>query len=134
MSFADERKAIESRFQQNWTGAPVKYENAPFPDTADAYVALFVLEGEGEQISLGDAPLRRWAGVIVVQVFVPERSRTNQALVYADSVRAIFERQEFASGASGLIRCRVTSVKKVGVRDGWYQVNASTPYIRDKAA
>lgn len=130
--FDDARNAIESRLKANWTTTPIRFEEVPFKETASPYVALFVLDGEGQQISLGTPAVRRWPAVIMVQVFVPQDTSTKPARVYADTIGAIFDGASFSAGASGTIRCRVPSIKPVGVTDGWYQVNVTIPLIRDR--
>lgn len=132
MSFADTLKAVESRLQTNWTTTPIKFQNVPFNETATAYVALFLQDGEGLQISLGTVALRRWAGIIIVQVFVPETTGTSVARGYADTIGAIFDRVQFSSGNSGVISCRTPSIETIGLRDGWWQVNVTIPYRRNK--
>jgi hypothetical protein len=133
--FADERQAIEARLAANFSAIPIRYENAPFQEMATAYCAVFVRRGAGNQITLGPAPqLNRWAGLIIVQVFVPEDTGTQTIAGYCDSIADVFRRQEFSVGASGLIRCRVPNVTTVGTRDGWFQMNVEVPYIRDKSA
>lgn len=132
--FADERRAIEERLAAGFTAIPIRYENVPFQQTQTPYCALFIRRGEGNQIELGAGPrLARWAGLIVVQVFVPEDTGTQVAAQHADSIAAVFHRQDFSAGASGLIRCRVARVETIGNRHGWHQVNVVTPYIRDKS-
>ena len=132
--FAAERQAIESRMAANFTAIPIKFENVAFQEIQTAYCAIFVRRGEGHLITLGPAPqLQRWAGIIVVQVFVPEDTGTQTIAGYADSIAAVWNRQEFSAGASGLIRCRVAKVDTNGTRNGWYQMNVTTPYIRDKS-
>jgi hypothetical protein len=130
MSFEATRVAIESRVQTNWTTTPIKFENVPFKETKDAYVALFILEGEGQQVSLGTPATRRWPGVIIIQVFVPEDSGTKLAKTYADALAAIFDRVQFSSGNSGTISCRIPSVETVGAKDGWHQTNVTVPFKR----
>ena len=132
--FAAERQAIEARMAANFNTIPVRYENAPFREIKTAYCALFVRRGDGHQITLGPVPqLNRWAGLIIVQIFVPEDTGTHAAAGYADSIADVFRRQEFSVTGSGLIRCRVPNVQEVGTRNGWYQMNVTTPYIRDKS-
>lgn len=131
--FEAERQAIESRLEANVTAIPIRYENIPFEETKDPYCAVFVRRGAGNQISLGDgAQLQRWAGVIIVQVFVPADTGTKPAAAYADMIAAVFNRQEFSVPGSGLIRCRVAHSETVGVRNGWFQINVTVPYRRDK--
>lgn len=130
--FKDAATAIESRMSTNWTTTPVKYESVPFRETVAAYAALFIRDGEGSQITLGTVATRRWPGVIIVQVFVPQDSSIRTAREYADGIGAIFDRAQFSSGGSGVITCRVPSVEMIGVRNGWLQVNVTIPYHRDK--
>lgn len=132
MSFEDTRAAIESRVKTNWTTTPVKYENVPFEETTKAYVALFILGGEGGQISLGTPAVRRWPGGIVLQIFVPENTGTKTAKTYADTLAALFDRVQFSSGNSGTISCRIPSTETVGVRNGWHQINVTVPFKRDR--
>lgn len=130
--FEDEAKAIEIRLTTNWTTTPIRYVNAPFKETDQPYVALFVLDGDGHQISLGPVALRRWVGIIVIQIFVPQDSGSRVAKTYATTLAAIFDRVEFSTDASGLIRCRVPALREVGIINGWYQLNVEVPFIRDK--
>lgn len=130
--YADERKAIESRLQAAWTATPIRFENVPFVETDQPYVALFILDGEGQQISAGTVALRRWPGLIIVQVFERPDSGTQGIRTWADSLAAIFDRQQFSSGNSGLIRCRIPSIVPIGIREGWFQLNVTVPFIRDR--
>ena len=132
MSWANERQAIESRLAAAWTTTPIRYENVPFAQQTTPYVALFILDGQGDQISLGTPALRRWVGIIVVQVFVPQDTGTQLARSYADTIGAVFDRAQFSSGSSGMIRCRIPSVTVVGITNGWSQLNVTIPFIRDK--
>lgn len=131
MSFADERAAIEARFAANWSTTRVKYENTQFEQPRTAWVALFILNGDGRAISIGNDPLHRYAGVISVQVHVPESSGTQTGRAYADTIAAIFRNRQFSNGSSGTITCRVPSIGIPVVRDGWYQINVTCPYQRD---
>lgn len=130
--FADERKAIEGRLKAAWTTTPIRFEGVPFQEVLTAYVALFILDGQGLQISLGTPALRRWAGIITVQIFTPEDTGTQTGRAYADTIGAIFDRAQFSSGSSGTIRCRIPTLTQVGVTNGWQQMNVTIPFIRDK--
>lgn len=131
--FDDCTKAVEIRLNAGWTTTPIRYENVAFIETNEPYVALYVLDGEGHQISLGTVALRRWVGVIFVQIFVKQDTGSRLAKSYANTIGALFDRAEFSVGVSGLIRCRVPSIHEVGITNGWYQINVSVPFIRDKA-
>lgn len=130
--FADFAKAIESRLQTNWTTTPIKFESVPFREMADAYVALFIRDGEGNQISLGTPALRRWPGIVIIQVLVKEDTSTRVARGYADTIAAIFDRVQFSVDGSGTITCATPSIQIIGTRDGYFQLNVTVPYHRDK--
>ncbi len=132
MSFEDAAKAIESRLQANWSTTPIKFENAPFAETTSAYVALYIRDGEGNQVSLGTPALRRWPGLIIVQVFVPENTGTRKAREYADDIGPIFDRVQFSSGGSGTITCRTPSIDVIGLKFGWWQVNVTVMFSRNR--
>lgn len=137
MSFADERKAIETRMAQAWQGSaysavPVLYQNdGKKPPNNAPYLVLWIKTGEGQQITLGSNPTDRYAGLIIVDVLVPEGSGSNEAKLMADFVSATFKRASFSSGASGLIRCRVPYLDALGAKHGWERFQLSVPYDRD---
>jgi len=133
MSFADERKAIETRFAANFTALPVQYENQRFAMPATGGWARLTIRNAGAgQISTGSSPLHRYAGVILADVFMPEETGSQAARTHADTIEAIFRRAQFSSGSSGTILCRTPSITTVGVADGWFQVQVSVPFQRDR--
>jgi hypothetical protein len=136
MSFADERRAIEQRFEDNFTAlaaSRIKYENQRFTQpTEGAWVALTILTGDGIQASINTSPLNRYPGVIQIDIRVPEDTGTATARTHADTIEAIFRNQQFSAAASGIIKTRTPSITTRGVIDGWYTLTVSVPYIRDK--
>lgn len=131
-AFADERRAIEERLSANWSATPIRFENVPFQEIQNDYIACFIRSGEGRQISISNTPLTRFAGVIIIQIFVKADKGTQQARLYADQLDPIFRNQTFSAGVSGLIRCWLPSLVPVGTAHGWYQMNLEIPYWRDK--
>lgn len=134
MSFADERRAIETRFSANYTSTPVRYENLSFvqPDNA-SWVSLMILSGEGGQASLGgSSAIHRYGGVIQVDVFTPENSGTQAGRALADTVEAIFRQVQFSLGNSGVIHTQTPWVTNLGVEDGWYRLVVTCPFFRDR--
>ena len=138
MSLVDERAAIEGRFQAQWaltahSAVPVIYENGPEkPPSDDAHAMLYILNGAGQQVSLGTSPVDRYSGVIVVQLFVPKQEGTVEIRQMADAVETIFKRKQFASGAGGSIRCRLAEAGTVPNPGYFHQMNVSIPYQRDQ--
>lgn len=134
MSFNDERRAIQSRMNANFTALPVRYENQPFvrPD-ATPWVDFQVLRGEGRRASIGiTRPLHRYAGVIQATIHVKEDSGTGTTDAHADTIEAIFRDVQFSAGNSGTITCRTPTAVSLGVDDGWHRTVVSVAYHRDR--
>ena len=132
MGWASERKAIESRFNANWTTTPIKFEWMPINETRDAHVALFLRHGDRSQVTLGNAPTVRSVSLVIVQIFVPENIGTVLAKTYADSIAAIFDRVQFTTDDGDLLSFQTASAEAVGQFDGWCQFNVTVPYTRDE--
>jgi hypothetical protein len=132
MSFVEERRAIENRFAANFTALPVWYENVPFePPTSGGYVRFTIRNGTGEQASMNQTPLHRYAGVIIADIFVPEHTGTATARTHADAIEAIFRRAQFTANTGGTILCRTPTITTLGVTDGWFQISVSVAFQRD---
>jgi len=132
MSYADERRAIETRLDSNFTALPIKYEGQRFQmPSSGGFVALTIRNGSGQQISTGSPPLHRYTGTIVVDVFVPEDTGTATARMHADTIDDIFRRAQFSAGSNGTISCRTPSISTVGVESGWFRLSVNIPYQRD---
>lgn len=132
--FEDEERAIQERLEANYFASPIKWDEAPLDDDlirGIGYIAVFILNGASQQISLGNHPVDRHPGVILIQSFTPEGEGSRTARTRFDLIDPIFKRKEFTLGDSGLIRTRVPSMTRVGTQDGWYQSNIEIPYIRD---
>lgn len=134
--FADERRAIEERFTTNWgSTAPVRWENVEFvvPKNSE-WVEISVDPGESHQITLQgqNDGINRYPGQIVIQLFAPDGSGTQEIKTLADTAAGIFRRANFQAGSSGLIRCRIPWFQQVGRNEaGNYQINVIVPYFRD---
>lgn len=129
------RIAIEKRLKDNWTTTPIRYwsSGVPFEIPTTAYIALQIEEFDATQITLGNnAQTHRYFGIITIQVLVPERQGAKAASGYCDTLDDLFRRAQFSQGNSGVITCRTPQVRVVGVDQGWYQLNLSIDYHRDK--
>lgn len=107
--FADERQAIETVFAQAWgVTCPVEYQNVTFNPPADgsAWVRLTIRSGSAWPASLGD-PTRwheRRAGVLILQLFVPEGSGTVAARTLADRFANLFRLRTLPLANDGSVR------------------------------
>ena len=136
MSFADERRAFETRMTDNWTGQPVKYENIPFnqPD-GSPWIQMTILPGSGLNASIGTTrSVQRHVGIIQFDVYVPEMTGTGTARTIADSIATIWRNKQFEAGDSGTITTYVPSYQSLGVNEGWYHGVVTVSYQRDVIA
>ena len=140
--WTDARIAIETRLADNWQSppgtlrTPIRYwtSGAPFeiPENTP-WIALSVQAESGRQASFGRPPqLHRYDGLIIVQVFVPERGGSQDMDTYLDLLDPIWLYAQFSYGDSGLITCRTPDVAPVGTADGWFQKNLRVAYTRHR--
>lgn len=137
MGYAATEQTIRERFVAQWAAlhptVPYTFDNQgqddSFPTRDTAWVRVVILDGEAEQVEMGNT--RRWrrTGLVVVQIFVPSGEGTGEAAQLCDSVRDIYEGRTI----NGVI-FRATSRNRVGRgRDAvWVQWNASTPFQADE--
>lgn len=136
-AFASEGKALKAAFIAGWASYastyPVKYDGSPFTQPSGAWVAFFVLRGDGERLELGTGGLSRYPGLVMVQIFVPESGGIRLAEDIGDLVKGVFHEQPFTTESGGRILCRQTSLRRAGQEKALLQFNAVTPYQRDEA-
>lgn len=129
MGFESIRIAAESRLAA-WNGAPVAYDNVrPSQAVLDAqaakepWVRLTIQHGDSFTAGLADAPHVRRTGLVQCQVFTGEDKSSRDAHLIADSLAAHL--QHYTDGPFSTL---AASVQRVGPRDGYYQLNISTPF------
>ncbi len=144
MSFADTKTAFETRYQTQIliarSGLPIQFANAAFSRPERSEWTRFVLTepdtaspGATGQITIGSATLatRRYRGIAVVSIFVPERTDTVLVAAIADDVDAIFRGVTFSFGGSGNIRCRTPRLIELGREDdGFWHSQVQVDYER----
>ena len=144
MSFADTKQAFEARFQTQLlaarAGIPIQFSNAPFERPERSEWVRFTRSeadtaspGATGQITIGSATnaTRRYRGLVVVGIFVPERTDTVLATAIALDVDAIFRGARFSFGSSGPIRCRTPNLIELGRQDdGFWQSQVRVDYER----
>lgn len=129
MSFADAQLAIETRFYNNFTSCPIKYENIGYNPQSDiSYVELFVVETNSRRADIGtNNPLHRTDGAISVNVYTAKYIGTKTGRTLADTAAAIFRDASF----SGII-CMSPLVRNVGESGDWYVTNMTCEFYRDE--
>ena len=128
MTFETQERAFETRFNDNWSHTDIRWPNIAFT-TRDRteFVAFFNITDPVKEKSLGSPTvLYRHFGEIVIQIFVMPNSGATRVLQLAELVSDIWRSAQFNGITMG-----ATSVVTVGVEEGWYQVDAISPYYRN---
>lgn len=109
--------------------ARIAYEGKDFtPPASGKWAAIFNLRAGTSVASLGVSGQDEHAGVLQIDVSVPENTGTGTLLTDADALRAYFVAGTYFtySGQSVLVRhCDVSSIRQV---DGYLRISASVTY------
>lgn len=124
MNYQQEKAIIETHFSVNWPHTPVAYENSE-ESHSEEWVRIVIQNGEAFQASLGDNPVFRYPGIVIVQIFTPNDAGSGRAVELADYVEAIFKNLSISG-----IQFRVPQVRRVNNETEWYQINVSTDFYR----
>lgn len=133
-------QAIIDHWRLGWVTAPgvprtpVHYPNAPFePPSGAPWARLTILPGEGQRMSLGGGAsrLRRWVGVVTIQVFVPLGTGDAAITALCDAAALLLDETKLL--ASGPIRFGTPSMRVIGRDGSWWQQNVSCPFDRDRS-
>ena len=132
MAFADERTAIETRFDTQMAAlfpdVPRLYDNAVADDApGDEFFRLTIHPADARQITLGDAPLHRFDGFIKIAVFVGAGTGTVRARTLGDAAASVFKNAAFSG-----IQCRTPRLERVGEKNGWFQMAVTVRFWRDE--
>lgn len=130
MSYTQERIDIESRFNAQWADAtPVVYENTGSrPSAGVSWVELKIVGGDPSR-SLGENPVHRGYGYIVINIFIPRGQGMKPGYQLADQAMAVFRDQRFGSGIS----CYApTPPVPFGEVEQWVGLSVSVPFYRDE--
>lgn len=142
MVFDAIRSVIETKLKINWTTTPVEWPNFPLDqqDQVDGsgkktpWVRLTIIDGEAQNIALGGGH-QRYRGIVIIGIFVPEKSGTGMARAYADILAAIFQNQDDQG-----VKFGVPSYEDIGPTQskrggnsggGWFQGNLTVGFVYD---
>lgn len=125
----------------SYPSIPIAFENVAFnpPGPDKFFVTCYVVEGEGEQITLGNNAVFRYVGIIQNSIIGPEGVGTVPFAALADRIDSIWRRAQFSDSNGGVFTCGVTSLApldyrtyaRLGAREGKYRLDVTTPYHRD---
>jgi hypothetical protein len=133
MGWENEQTAIRAKFD-GWTATRIRWPGTPFSEPASAYIAVHVLNGEGQELTIGMPAQRRHVGVVSVQVFDKENNGQTTIAQLADQIEARFinaNSQDVLSGTE-TISFEQPSLSPEQVIQGWRQKNVTIPFYRDE--
>lgn len=136
--FAAARAGIEARFVAAWaltaySAIRVRYDNATWdePSGETAYVAFHIIDGDGIQPRVGSPASGRWAGVIQIDILVPELTGMATARAMADAAVATFDGTQFTISGAGTVTCRKPAIRSLGIENGRWRLAATVPFVRN---
>lgn len=136
MTFDEFRAFAETKIQTDWTATPIEFENATESDALKAakdsktpWIRFTIRDGGGELITVGsDSRLDRFVGLLIIQIFVAQKTGTGQARRYADQLSG------FWKGYAGqpCVQILTPSINVIGENEGWFQINVNIPFQNDE--
>jgi hypothetical protein len=124
MGHAAIRGAVEAYLAASWSATPIAYDNVEFNPPVDGrYLSVTVDPGRTEVKGLGQPPLHRHEGQIVIRCMVPKGIGSAEALSMADQIAALFRHRTI-----GEARTRAASVSLEGGSFDDYQATVSIPF------
>mgnify|MGYP003635785188 CR=1 FL=1 len=133
MSYETKAKALLDKFDLTFSAAEptveIAYPNVQYEPTKGTNWVRFTINwGQQDPASIGALNNRyRTTGVITVQIFAAQGEGPVAALGIADNVVATLR----GTTISG-IRTKGTRLQNIGGDDGWFQINAITPFEYDE--
>ncbi len=133
MSFTTENTAIRSKFD-GWVASRIKWPGTPFQEPSVAWIAVNILRGAGNELTIGTPAQRRFAGVVAIQIFDRENNGLATILSLADQLeqRFINANSRTTISATEYIDFQQPGLTPDQVVNGWRQVNLNVPYVRDE--
>jgi hypothetical protein len=127
VGFEAARAAIEGRLNTNWSTTSIQWDNVKFTPPDGPYVRCHIIFGAREKPNLGkDIAIVRNTGTIVLSIFVKQNTGTATMRTYADTLKAIFDTQQFSG-----ITCREGNVDDLPETAGWLGTNLWFPFYFD---
>lgn len=131
--FGPEGDYIRGRFKDEWVSGgsartAIAWGNKKFTKpNKEAWVRFSIGHSGAEQASVGDDPLHRHDGMVMIEVFVPLDDGEGAMDDLCDAAGAVFRDHRDQQG----LRFRTPSVVNVGPTDTWFKKDVLIPFVRD---
>jgi hypothetical protein len=125
------RTEVTKYFRANFTGLPearIDFPNENFTTPVGQTWARFsIVNVTSVQRSLGDVGRRKYdrGASVFVQIFSPKNTAQKPADLLAEEVREVFEGIHLVGND---IRFRNTTIREIGVDEGWYQLSVECEF------
>lgn len=126
MNSQQELIALDTIFSGFFNGITIIHENEKYDGSDNEWIRLSSQTGSSNQITLGDNPRFRYNNVCYVQIFTSPDSGSSKSLEISDAVTDLL-RGKTLNG----LTFKVPKNYKVGVSNGWYQVNVLIEFYRE---
>lgn len=136
MNFEEFRSFIEGRMQTEWTQTPIEFENVSestalitAKDAKSPWVRVTIREGNGQLMTIGsDSRRDRYAGNIIIQIFIAQKIGTKTARDLADDIVSLWR----GYTAQPCVQIWTPFITTVGDLNGWFQINVNIPFLNDE--
>ncbi len=119
------KKAVED----GTFGLDIAYENSGFdPKQLQAYIAIFNLRAPTVQAELGWAGCDQHNGVFQLDVNYKQGGGTDEILIKADEVNAVFFNGQTFAGANENVNITNVTAEPVSIARGWATVSMTINY------
>lgn len=127
--YAAERAWVTARVDALWQDAtPIAWENLAFDPPKDTpWIRVSVTSDDVRYASMGDNPIHRHDGMVIIEVFTQPHTGTGQSDALCDLAIAMFRGVQ----EKGVKFLPPPRKQVVGTRNGWYKQDVLCPFIRD---
>ena len=109
---------------------PTQFDNQdalPDPQTAGMWCRFTISPGESYQVTIGKIRRERTVGVVFAQLFIGIGEGDGDLYKMAVKIKKAFK-----AITIGSVIFKIPSIKRVGQRDGSYQINVECPFQFDE--
>ena len=136
MGYKDEFESLMNYFQNKWQPVretPIAWPNVAFtpPDPPSPWLRVSLQDGQSAYISAGvpGANVSRYAGVLIIQIFVPVKTGEGLCREPADDICGYFRNKTVGNVRFASVSAELSSNS---LADGWLQMNVNAPFTRDE--
>lgn len=125
MNFESCRSEVSKYIQDNWTTTRLLWDNTS-ERAAHGTTRIVILDGDSEQVTIGQNGCHRRVGILVAQFFVTKNTGTAQIRTWCDSFANMFKTVKI-----GDTTFESPTIVRVGDEGSFFQMNVQAPFYVD---